>query len=247
VVTNVNDADVPSEMDATQLVLAALISLSLKIPGLGRHDGLDTASTTAAATATDDNDNKTDDAGQALVKETFPCLPLLERTDSVTTSLSKRKYRLHSALSSGWSIKDDTVRQRIRNLETAFLSSTLAYPARYRLCSKIGSVVEEKEVLRKGFVANPNAEASASPVGRPKSSKQECGPKSASSSPVSPAAAAAIAAATARSITTNSLPENKKGTKRKAKDVVESGRQTGTTAAAQQQMPPPAKMAKTNV
>lgn len=201
VATKVNAADVPSEMDATQLVLAALTFLSTPISGLGTKN-MDGSSGSSGSN---------DYYGNALVREVFPCLPLLDRTDMTIRAIN-RCYRLSSSLSSSsdWSVKDAKVRQKLGNLEIAFLSSTLAYPARYRLCPKICSAVEESEILMTGFVA---PSPSSDDAGAPGAKTASPGTKGKSSS--------ASAAATS----SNSSATGNKGTKRKADDAGESAGQ----------------------
>lgn len=132
----VNPADVPPEMSSAHLILAALSFLSAPMPSLdqsseGGHD--------------DESD------GIRLLHDTFPQLPLLENVSGLSTKITWRTYKLAYAEWKGLD-SDEALGRKVRNLEAAFLMSTVAFPTRYCLTPRLSSTEEEREVLRTGFV-----------------------------------------------------------------------------------------------
>lgn len=131
----VNPADVPPEMSSAHLVLAALSFLSAPMPSLdqsseGGHD---------------------ESEGMKLLHDTFPQLPLLENVSGLSTKITWRTYKLACAEWKGLD-SDEALGRKVRNLEAAFLMSTVAFPTRYCLTPRLSSTEEEREVLRTGFV-----------------------------------------------------------------------------------------------
>ncbi len=131
----VNPADVPPEMSSAHLVLAALSFLSAPMPSLdqsseGGHD---------------------ESEGMELLHGTFPQLPLLENVSGLSTKITWRTYKLAYTEWKGLD-SDEALGRKVRNLEAAFLISTVAYPSRYCLTPRLSSTEEEREVLRTGFV-----------------------------------------------------------------------------------------------
>ena len=132
----VNPADVPPEMSSAHLVLAALSFLSAPMPSLdqsseGGHDD--------------------ESEGMKLLHDTFPQLPLLENVSGLSTKITWRTYKLAYTEWKGLD-SDEALGRKVRNLEAAFLMSTVAFPSRCCLTPRLSSTEEEREVLRTGFV-----------------------------------------------------------------------------------------------
>ena len=130
----VNPADVPPEMSSAHLVLAALSFLSMPSLDQSSEGGHDDES-----------------EGMKLLHDTFPQLPLLENVSGLSTKITWRTYKLAYTEWKGLD-SDEALGRKVRNLEAAFLMSTVAFPSRCCLTPRLSSTEEEREVLRTGFV-----------------------------------------------------------------------------------------------
>lgn len=128
----IRPADVPPDMDAKEMVMAALHFLSSSVPELN-----------VAVVGPYCN-------GESLVGEMFPYMPII-LSSNIDENLDRRSYTKNTQTPNGtWSIEDATFHQKVIRLEKAFLASSVSNPSRLRMCPRVDDNDAEAKLLASG-------------------------------------------------------------------------------------------------
>mmetsp|Transcript_2495 Transcript_2495/g.6524 ORF Transcript_2495/g.6524 Transcript_2495/m.6524 type:complete len:295 (-) Transcript_2495:29-913(-) len=127
----IRPADVPPDMDAKEVVMAALHFLSSSVPELNL----------ASQGPYCENE---------LVDGTFPSMPIL-LSSNIDDNLDRRSYTKCIQMRNGrWSMDDEKFRLKVLKLERAFMASSVSNPSRLRMCPRVEDKDAEAKLLASG-------------------------------------------------------------------------------------------------